>query len=146
MSLSLSFRWYRLKATVFFWFFYKVRDLYLVMDTHFFKTYRLSPAVFDENTLKMAHILADASCKSSGICASKTWKPSDTVSKKADELASKARQETKDADPAAYKEMMSKIQNVRDLTPEEHAASLKAIAEINKLDVDYLPRSTDAEI
>lgn len=134
MSLSLSFRWYRLKATIFFWFFYKVRDLYLVMDTHFFKTYRLSPAVFDKNTLKLAHTVADASCKSSGICASKTWKPSDTVSKKADELAWKARQETKEADLAAYKEMMSKIQNVRDLTPEENARVAAAIKAINHPD------------
>jgi hypothetical protein len=116
------------------------------LDTHAFRTYRFPAEFFDKKTLKLAKTVADASCKSSGICASKTWKPSDTVSKKADELAWKARQETKEADPAAYKEMMSKIQNVRDLTPEEHAASLKAIAEINKLDVDYLPRSTDAEI
>lgn len=137
MSLSFSFRWYRFKARIFFWVYYKVRDLYFRLDTHFFKKYRLSPEVFSKDTLKLAHTVAEMSCKSSGTCAIKEWKPSDTVSQKTQELAWRARQETKEADLAAYNDMMEKIQSIREITPEERAAAQKAIEAINQYDGSF---------
>ena len=134
MSLSLNFRSYRIRARLFFWFYHKVRDLYFFLDTHAFKTYRFSAEFFDKKTLKLAKTVADRQCTDSGRCAIKNWKSSPEIMQKAEELAWKARQETKEEELNAYEEAMSKVASVRPLTPEERAAAQKTIDEINKLD------------
>jgi len=134
MSVSLSFRWYRVKALTFFWVFNKVRNLYFKLDTYAFKKYRLSPAVFSKETLKLAHTVAAASCKDSGICAVKSWKPSTIVDTELEQMAWKAKQETSKDDIDAYNAMMAKIQTIRELTPEENERALAAIEAINNPD------------
>lgn len=102
-----------------------------------------------ETNLKEQAVIASAAseriCADSGMCASKNWKSSPEVMQKAEELAWKAQQETKEADIVAYKEMMSKIQTVRDLTPEENARIAAAIEKINSLDSEAY-WSTDAKV
>lgn len=146
MSISLSFRWHRLQAKVFFWLFGHVSRLYFYLDTAGFKKYRVGPGVFSKETVALARAVGDSQCVDSGRCAIKNWTPDPEISKRIDELAWKAKQETSQADIYAYHEKMKAVSQFRDLTPEEIAAAKTAMASINKLDVDYLPRSTDGEI
>ena len=134
MSLSLSFRLYRLKTILFFWLYRRVQRLYIFMDTHALRTYRLSDKFFAKETLNIAKQLAESQCVDSGRCAVKNWKPSPDISQKAEELAWKAKQETNEVDLKTYEQSMAKIQSVRELTSEENAKILANIASINKLE------------
>ncbi len=134
MSISLSFRLYRLKALAFFWLFDKVSRVYHAFDIYSFKKYRLSPEVFSKSTLKLAHEVAEASCKSSGICAAKEWNYSNTVDEELKVLAWKAKQEVDPEDLDAYNDVMSKIQTVRELTPAELERAAAAMYAINHPD------------
>lgn len=100
-----------------------------VMEKFVYTNYGIFAKAFEPDALDTAKFISKSVCDSSGMCAAKSWEPSQDMKQKMRELAHRASLEL---DPIASAKVMNTVANVFELSPEEKDARLKAFASINK--------------